>query len=111
MKILRPINVSKRLPENQSDSVDLEYFITVDDNGYKNHAHYSAANEEWIDKESQIVSDVILWYEEVEIESLFPDEDKIYNTACAATNNQSVKTMFYQEGCSFFKNYILKMLK
>jgi hypothetical protein len=111
MKILRPVPVNVRMPEIRSGSDNSFNFVVEDDYGFKNYAHYSSANEDWINDEAQVISDVILWYEEVEIESLFPDDDKIYNAGMNATNKQHVKTMFFQEGASYFKNFIIKMLK
>lgn len=59
------------------------------------------------DKNNQVTK----WYEEIEIESLFPDEDLSYHVAQAAANNHMERTIIHQEGQSFFKNYIIKQLK
>ena len=54
---------------------------------------------------------IIEWYEEIEIESLFPDEEHSLFVARNASDGNFQKQMSHQEGQSFFKNQILKMLK
>jgi hypothetical protein len=51
------------------------------------------------------------WFEEVTIESLFPDDDLAYHAARSAGNNLIYKIELHQEGQTFFKNHLLKNLR
>jgi hypothetical protein len=111
MKILRPVDVNKRLPEKSlttqvliNDRICFAIYHPEKSDSHPN-GYFS------IPIDSTLIGNATHWYEEVEIESLFPDDDKIYLAGEAATNKQYVKTMFFQEGASYFKNFIFKMLK
>ena len=51
------------------------------------------------------------WFEEVTIESLFPDDDLAYHAARSAGNGLIYKIELHQEGQTFFKNHLLKNLR
>lgn len=127
MKILKPVPVEKRLPailegpdQLFSRPVIVDYKIGNYPDIYKAFA-YRDKNEEWHDtqgldeKEMRFISGsrnkIIAWYEEIEVESLFPDDNTSSTVAVNASNKSFAKTLSHQEGQTYIQNYIIKKLK
>jgi len=130
MKILVPIPAEKRLPGiannnvlNLSSPVIVRYVNPNISESFSalTFAYYDHDDKYWQNTLTIVKNDdhslenkdnkVIEWYEEIELESLFPDDEKSYNAAKAATNGSSFKTFIHQEGQSFFKNHIIRTLR
>jgi len=114
MKILRPVPANKRLPAISEGVACIGPILVnckINNKIIKSYIIFTQAGWDMVGYDRNVEREVIEWYEEIEIESLFPDEDKIYNAGEAATNKQYLKTIFFQEGSSYFKNYILKKLQ
>lgn len=123
-KILIPILVTKRLPEIKegepfSGAVIVRYvnpkvspefsallFAYCDQSG-----RWDCAVPDNPLEFSESRNKVIEWYEEIELESLFPDSDISYNVAENASGKRINGTVLHQEGQNFFKNHLLKQLK
>lgn len=109
MKILRPVDVNNRLPE-----ID-RFVLTIDEAG--NQIIYKRTEYGWNMRDGIAANSpnnnlkITYWYEEIEIESLFPSDEKSYNVASAASGDRINGTMLHQEGQSFLKNHILRKLK
>lgn len=54
---------------------------------------------------------VIEWFEEIEIESLFPNDHDSYLAAAAACKSKFPQTSYHQEGQAYSQNYLLRKLK
>jgi hypothetical protein len=107
MKILIPVDVNKRLPEITEDGFTSDIVIVRYSDNQKAFSFVSHEGV-WVNKEKKRV---VEWYEEIEMESLFPDDEKSYNVAIAASGDRINGTMLHQEGQNFFKNHILRKLK
>jgi hypothetical protein len=107
MKILRPVPVSKRLP------LAGELVFVSTKSGLTDIAEYYSDVNDWVDsyKVPLLSNSVVSWFEEVEIESLFPDEETGYKAAENASNKQIQKSFMHMEGQTYFKNYLLKQLQ
>jgi hypothetical protein len=124
MKILIPVPVAKRLPnikegELFSPSVIITFYKASLGMEYQVKAFaYCDPYKDWYDATpdekyifSRIGGNIVLeWYEEVEVDSLFPDDNKAYAVAEAASNGKFDRTTFHQEGQTYLKNYFLKAL-
>jgi hypothetical protein len=127
MKILKPVSVSRRLPkipegEPFSAAVIVRYQNKkVSDSFTALSLAYCDGDGEWIDANEGLKiigiifkpggpNEVIKWYEEIEIESLFPDDDQS-TTAADAHSKNFTKQLSHIEGQSFLENHIIKMLK
>jgi len=128
MKILRPVPVEKRLPAIEPEElfspaviVDYDTNTSVVADIHKAFA-YCDKNGHWHDAmafEADILINffpygkcqVIQWYEEIEIESLFPDDKSSSTAAVNASGKSFAKTLSHQEGQTYFQNYLLKKLK
>ncbi len=126
-KILIPIPVERRLPafeENQpfSNAVIVRYinkgvapdfsaqcFAFCDKSGKWDSADPYAAEGILFKPEGS--NEVIEWYEEIEFNSLFPDDETSYRTAQNAGNGIIWKNAIHQEGQDFVKNYARRQLK
>lgn len=62
--------------------------------------------EFWPDGNNQVVE----WFREKKITSLFPDEDTAYNVAQSAAKGTIDGTSYHTEGQSFLKNHVIKQL-
>jgi hypothetical protein len=124
-KILVPVPVSKRLPEIKdaglSGTVIVRYVnekVSKEFSGMAFAYRDESGRWEESDKpdkpilfEPQGSNKVIEWFEEKELESLFPDEDKAHNVAESASQGWLANKTCHLEGQIFFKNYILRELK
>jgi len=126
MKILVPVPVEKRLPailegpeEEFSAAVIVDYTIGIQPDIHKTFA-YLDENKEWhdaqgLEKEIRFkpvgFNKVIAWYEEIEIESLFPDDKTSVMVAANASGKSFTKMLSHQEGQTYIQNYIIKKLK
>jgi hypothetical protein len=123
MKILRPVLVEKRLPAIEKNDflspTVLIRFVNPDlgPNWSCQCFAYCDSSGRWEDAEpfnkykfDNGITKVVEWYEEIEIESLFPDTDNSYNVAKAAADNRIAGITLHQEGQDFLKNHILKQL-
>jgi hypothetical protein len=126
-KILIPIPVNKRLPEIKagesfsgcvivrfinkkvSDDFSALTFAYCDSSGKWEDA--MPKNEKFIRFKPEGAHEVVEWYQETELESLFPDKDISYNVANNASENRINGTMLHQEGQTFVQNHILKEIK
>lgn len=129
MNILLPIDPAISKPNKASAKLCYSERIVVkysDEELNENFAlaYYDYATERWylFNMDGTRISNpknfytnrllkVIEWYKEVQLESLFPDDDTSYNAAKAAGNETSYKTFLHQEGQSFFKNSLLRAIK
>lgn len=107
-KILRPVPVDKRLPEIPKGELASAVVLII----YSNESAPSTFSfvdhsGKWLNPEKTVTH----WYEEIEIESLFPDDEKAYRVASTAGNGTIYKTALHQEGQDFVKNHILRELK
>lgn len=123
-KILRPLLVSKRLPEIKEfdifSSTVLVRFISpkIGPQFNGNCFAYCDKKGQWEDADvinkyefnEETKTIVVEWYEEIQIESLFPDDDKSYNVAKNASGNRIAGISLHQEGQTFFKTHLLKEL-
>lgn len=114
MKILRPVDCAKRLPVIPDGASHVgPLLVTCRINGGNAfHAFVVFSRLGWAGSNGtgDFIREIVQWYEQIELESLLPDEDTGYKTAEAASNNQIIKTMFHQEGQSYIRNYLIKML-
>lgn len=120
-KILVPVPVEKRLPDISEESEGLfSYKTGLVPDIYTGFA-FIDKNGEWHDaqgfehdKETHYKpygkSQVIAWYEEIEIESLFPDDHTAGLVAANASNKSFTKMLSHQEGQTYIQNYIIKKL-
>ena len=108
-KVLRPVQVNRRLPK-PGIPVLLQYQISglVEQSLIYGHCDSTGDWDLYVHPQSD--KTVVAWYEEIEIESLFPDDDKGYKAAEEAADGLFHKTLMHQEGQNYFKNYILKEL-
>jgi hypothetical protein len=116
MKILRPVDPAVRLPEIKKGDVyskNVLLHCKTPNESFLLTAHCNIEGEWYRGGLSivYIIKNPVVWYEEIEIESLFPDDEKCYNTASNACNGSVYKIGIFQEGISYFKNYLLKQLK
>jgi hypothetical protein len=115
MKILRPVPASKRQPVIKQGDFTSDWFwvrFKMDDGSWLRMLAYCDIEGNWSDDCTNYFSDTAIeWYEEIEIESLFPDEDKSYKAAQSAADGLFHKTIMHQEGQTYFKNYLLKELE
>jgi hypothetical protein len=130
MKILIAVDPAKRLPDpitiidgdleiRASKHVFVKYVNKniAQDFSADTIAYYSHSHKLWYDKiyplenifenRNNVVTE---WYEEVELESFFPNDDKKYDLASQACNGSSYKISIHQEGQDCFKRQLLKNL-
>ena len=123
MNILVPIAVSKKLPEIQegelftpcvivryvNKKVSEDYsalsFAYCDESG-----RWEDAQPEQREKFNTGGNEVVEWYKEVELESLFPDDAQAECASKNASDNRINMMMMHQEGQNFFKNHLLKKI-
>jgi hypothetical protein len=134
-KILRPVDASIHKPEPVHDNEmlkDLKLSAAVivrfinkkvsETYSALSFAYYNHSEKIWknanpgenclhdIDLANQN-NEVVEWYEGIEIESLFPDDDHSAFVATQASNGSFQKQLSHQEGQTFNQNHILKQLK
>jgi hypothetical protein len=130
MKILIPIPVERRLPTFEggqpfSNTVIVRYtnkdvapdfsaqtFACCDKSGRWEES--LPANIPELDEltfKPEGSNEVIEWYEEKDLEDLFPDDETSYRTAQNAGNGIIWKTAIHQEGQDFVKNFVRRQLK
>lgn len=128
MKIFIPVSVTKRLPEipdgefagpcvivryvnkNVSESFNALAFAYCDRAG-----RWEDAMPKEIGKSVQFApysnNEVIEWFDEVELESLFPEKEHSSFVANNASNGRINGAILHQEGQDFIKNFIVKQIK
>ena len=131
MKILVPIPVDKRLPEFPTpvypESGQFSKCVIVLYVNKKVSETWSATTFAYCDKSGRweyglppgnVIefsersgNKVVEWYDEIELESLFPDDDLANKVATNASDNRIHGTLLHQEGQAFFKNHLLKNLQ
>jgi hypothetical protein len=125
MKILIPIPVERRLPafeEGQlfSNAVIVRYInkkVAPDFSAQafafcdKSGRWQDATPEDHIQFKPEGSNEVVEWYEEIEFNTLFPDDETSYRVATNAGNGIIWKTAIHQEGQDFVKNYALRQTK
>jgi hypothetical protein len=108
-RILRPVLVNKRLPKPEIP-VLVQYQVSGLVELSLIYGHCDSTGHWNLYVHPQSDKTVVAWYEEIEIESLSPNEDKSYKAANAAADGLFHKTIMHQEGQTYFKNHILKEL-
>lgn len=124
MNILKPVLTEKRLPFVPEEFQITQYYVVgyMREGGnpdflqfavacYNNKGQWSSIEKKDIFACKKKHNKVVVWYEEVDIESLLPDDETTYRMGNAASNGQPIKTMFYQEGVIYTRNHILRQLK
>jgi hypothetical protein len=126
MKILIPIPVERRLPaipegELFSPCVLVRFINKTigEDYSAQSFAYCDAAGK-WEEAEPEGAllpftfspdrNKVVEWYEEKELESLFPDDNTSYNVAQSASGDRIRGITLHQEGQTFLKNHLLRQL-
>jgi hypothetical protein len=119
MKILRPVDPAKKLPEiKKSHATSQRVYVKIS-NGNEELMSIAFLNylSAWKDPDHFILFypdsewKIITWYEEVELTSFFPDDESAYNAASNAGNGTIYKIGLHQEGQTYFKNQLLKNLR
>jgi hypothetical protein len=124
-KILIPIPVERRLPQFEegqpfSNTVIVRYINkrTAPDFSALAFAYcdklggwYDASPESLIEFKPEGSNEVVEWYEEKDLEELFPDDETSYRTAQNAGNGIIWKNAIHQEGQDFVKNFVRRQLK
>lgn len=127
MKILRPVNPDKRLPAKTKDENYPHFSASVivrfinknisEQFNALTFAYYNHYNQCW---EPALPDDctfkdhsntVTEWFEEVELDSLFPTSEESYFLANNAANGRIDHTSMHQEGQTAAKNHALKILR
>jgi hypothetical protein len=126
--ILRPVDPAKRLPQQITDNPMMKgvnasgpVLVTYVNGSISERfsaqilAYYMHDHKRWIGASDNIFDNknnvVREWFEEITIESLFPDDDMAYNVASNAAGGTIYKIGLHQEGQTFFKNQLLKNLR
>lgn len=132
MKILRPVDAEKRKPDPENGNSMFTRVTNTIVSGiviirYRNKkipGSFSSLTLAYFNHTEQIWENaagdsffkdhcyqVIEWFEEIEIESLFPNENLSYQVAQAACKSSDRNIAYHQEGQIFLKNHLLKELK